>query len=230
MKINTVMAATALVLLAEPGFGALNSSYDVSGRQNDGTAYTGTVKIAASGQVYRLDYCCERQFGVAIEYQDFLAVSYTNENDKNKGDLNLYRRTDNGWIGAYTDYTDGGLSVEVLSNKGDTPDVPDLRRARSRKPIGKYRMSGTNPNGSTYTGEVEIGASADAFDVSRKIGRDEASGTAITFDGALAINVNGGDQPSTAVVGLFVPEGNGFMGVWTKGGGQRLGAERWARE
>jgi hypothetical protein len=30
--------------------------------------------------------------------------------------------------------------------------------------------------------------------------------------------------------GLFVPDGNGYLGIWAKAGSQRVGAERWARK
>jgi len=222
-------AAAVLPLLVTPVFADLFSSYAVNGRGNDGKSYDGTVNVAPAGQVYRLDYCCEKYSGLAVEYQDFLAIAYVTP-DKGSGDLNIYRRAGDAWAGAFSDYTDSGLGNEVLYNN-KAPDLPNLSRAKSRKPVGKYRISGTNPNGSTYSGEVEIKPWADAFDIARKIGNDETSGTAVTFDGALVINVGKDDNRALiGVLGLFVPDGNGFVGVWARAGSQQLGAERWVRE
>jgi hypothetical protein len=148
------------------------------------------------------------------------------------GDLNIWKRAGDAWIGVFSDYSDAGLGAEVMYNN-NAPDLPDTSRGKSRKPVGKYRISGTNPNGSTYTGEVEIKAWADAFDVLRTIGDEFTSGTAVGFDGAIVMNVTKGDDPprqKIGVVGLFVPEGNGFVGVWARAGSQQMGAERWVRE
>jgi len=221
--------AAVLPLLVTPVSADLFSSYAVSGLGNDGASYDGTVNVSPAGQVYRLDYCCEKYNGLAVEYQGFLGIAYFTP-DKDGGDLNIYRRAGDAWVGAFCDYTDNGLGTEVLYNN-KAPDLPNVSRAKSRKPVGKYRISGTNPNGSTYAGEVQIKPWADAFDIARKIGNDETSGTAVTFDGALVVNVGKGDNRApVGVLGLFVPDGNGFVGVWAKAGSQQLGAERWVRE
>ena len=218
--------AMMLVVLATP---ELFSSYAVSGRMTNGTLYTGTLKVTPSGQIYKLDYCCDKLKGLAVEFRDFLTAAYIG--DDGNGDLNIYQRSGDNWIGAYSDYGDGHLGAEVLSN-GDAPALPDPRR-RSGNPAGKYRISGTNPNGSTYTGEVEIKRWTDGFDVDRTIGSDETTGTGVSFNGAIAINIDRADQTGRApigIVGLFVPESNGFVGVWVKSGSDRLGAERWVRQ
>jgi hypothetical protein len=226
-----VAAAAVLSLLVTPVFADLFSSYAVNGRGNDGKSYDGTVNVTPAEQVYRLEFCCDKFKGLGIEYQDFLAFAYVSDSNHDSGDLNIYRRAGNAWIGVFSDYTDNGLGAEVLSNNGQTPALPNLSRAKSRKPVGKYRISGTNPNGSTYTGEVEIKSWSDAFEVARKIGSDETSGTAVGFDGALVINVGkDNSRVPIGVLGLFVPEGDGFIGVWVRAGTQRMGAERWARE
>jgi hypothetical protein len=46
------------------------------------------------------------------------------------------------------------------------------------------------------------------------------------------MNVPGANKSRAkiGIVGLFVPEGNGCIGIWTKAGSQRIGAERWVRK
>jgi hypothetical protein len=223
---TALAAAVTLAVLAVPVSADLFSSYDVSGRGGDGSSYTGNVKITPAGQTYRLDYCCVQFDGLAIEYRDFLAIAYFSKD--NGGDLNIYKRAADAWIGVFSDYGDGNLGAEVLYNGSTPPDVPNPPRAG--KLAGKYQISGTNPDGSTYTGEAEVSDWADKFDVDRKIGNNELSGTAVGLDGAFAMNVNKSDnRAQIGVLGLFVPEANGFVGVWVAARGQRLGAERWVR-
>jgi hypothetical protein len=232
MSKTALAVAVMVALLATPVCADLFSNYAVKGRASDGSTYEGKVEIKPVGQIYQLDFCCDKSTGFAVEHQDFLAAAYSFDNGN--GDLNIWKRDGDDWVGVFSDYSDGGLGGEVMYNKNkDTTVALDANRGRSRKPVGKYRISGTNPNGSTYTGEVEIGAWADAFDVSRTIGDVRWSGTGVTFDGAIAINVTVGDdlpRQAVGVVGLFVPEGNGFVGVWAKKGSDRMGAERWVRK
>jgi hypothetical protein len=228
MRKYALCAAATLTALVTPVFADLVSSYVVSGRNADGSSYDGKITFTPAGQVYRLDYCCVQQSGFAIEYQNFLALAEIDSGGS--GNLVIYKRSGDAWAGVFSQYNDSGLGVEVLYN-GSAPDLPDAGRARSGSPAGKYRISGTNPDGSTYAGEVEVTSWAHAFDVDRTIGNAETTGTAVSFDGALAMNVaKEGDRATPGVLGLFIPDGNGFLGIWAKAGGQRIGAERWVRK
>jgi len=219
--------AATLAMLVTPVFADLVSTYAVSGHNTNGSSYTGKITFTPAGQVYRVDYCCDKQNGFAIEYQNFLAIA---EVGGDGGNLVIYQRAGNAWIGVFSQYGDDPLGAEVLYN-GSAPGLPDPGRASSGNAAGKYRISGTNPNGSAYSGEVEVTRSGTFFDVDRTIGDDETTGTAIVFNGAIAMNVGKEDgRAPLGVLGLFVPEGNGFIGVWAKAGSQQLGAERWVRE
>jgi len=223
-------ASTILALWITPTFADLSTRYTVRGKESKGTAYAGVMTFAPSGQIYRMNYCCDKFAGLAIEYQNFLAVAATG--DTSGGILTLYKREGNGWTGVVSDYADGPLGSEILYND-DVLALPNVNRAKAGKAAGKFRISGRNPNGSTYTGEVAITPRSTMFDVDRTVGDAEATGTAVIFDGAIAINVSFDSQAPREkidVVGLFVPEGNGFLGVWVKAGNQQLGAERWVRE
>jgi hypothetical protein len=73
----------------------------------------------------------------------------------------------------------------------------------------------------------------DAFDVDRTIGDEETTGTAVALGNAIAMNVTTGDDTPRAafgVIGLFVKDGAGMLGVWVKSGNQKIGAERWVRK
>ena len=101
--------------------------------------------------------------------------------------------------------------------------------------LGRYEDARTHAHRGIAIAK-ELGAGwrhADAFDVLRTVGDQQMTGTGVVFDGAVAFNVSATDnEPRQAigVVGLFVPEGNGFIGVWAKKGNNRMGAERWVRK
>jgi hypothetical protein len=227
---NIALSAAVMIALVAPLSADVVSRYSVKGHLN-GTAYSSVVTFKATGQVYQLTrYDQPQMTGLAIEYRDFLASAQIDRDGA--GNLSLYRAAENAWVGVLSDYSGGSLGVEVLYD-GDAPNLPNANRGKSGNLAGKYRIAGTNPDGSTYTGEAEITPWDAAFDVDRTIGDEETTGTAISFYGAFAMNLPIGADVSRAiigVIGLFVPEGNGFIGIWTKAGSQRIGAERWVRK
>jgi hypothetical protein len=225
-------SAMLLVVLATPVLANLSSRYALSGRGPDGTTYPGVIRFTADGQVYHLEEASgdNKWNGLAIENGNFLGLAGVG-GDRN-GFLALYTRAGDSWEGTDTDYgADDPVAFEVLYN-GNAPDLPDPSRANSRKPLGKYRISGTNPDGSTYAGEVEIKSNKHFFEVDRTAGKDEMTGTGLAFDNAFIVNVNNDSQKRApiGVLGLFTPDGNGFVGFWAKTGSPKLGAERWTRE
>jgi hypothetical protein len=225
------IAALSVLLVAPAAFADLVSRYSVAGQNTDGTPYTGVIDFKPAGQVYRFDSTGgddSKMNGLAIEYGNFLALAAVAGDGT--GDLAIYRRAGNAWIGVFSAYEEGRLGTEVLYN-GPTPDLPDPNQPKPGRPAGRYAISGTNPDGSTYTGEGEITAWTASFDVRRKIGNEETAGTAVAFNGALALNVNKDDtRAKIGLVGLLIPQDNGFLGVWGRPGSQQMGAERWVRK
>jgi hypothetical protein len=220
-------------LAASPGFADLSSRYSIVGLNSDGQDYSGTAAFAASNQIYHADFIDSagiKTSGVAVEYENFLGIAAVARDGS--GNLSLYRRADSGWAGIYTSYDDDdNLGSEVLYN-GEKPGLPSTN-AKTAAVAGTYSIAGTNPDGSTYSGEVEITLNGHEFGVDRTIGKEETTGTAIVFNGALAMNVTVGDDTPPAkigVVGVFIPQDRGFIGVWNKVGNDRLGAERWVRK
>lgn len=225
-------AAVLLVVLSAPVLANLSSRYTISGRIGNDPTYSGVIRFTANGQVYRLEEASgdNKWTGVAFENGNFLALASIN--GEGNGFLALYKRSGASWVGAFTNYgNDDPLGVEVFYN-GNAPGFPDASRANSGKLAGKYRIKGTNPDRSTYAGEVEVTSGKRFFDINRTAGKEELSGTLLGYEGAFVFNVNNDSQKRVpiGVVALFVPDGNGFLGVWAKVGSQKLGAERWVRE
>src|SRR5580704_15534287 len=147
------LSAALLLVVAAPVFANMSSHYAVSGRGPDGSTYTGAMRFTADGQIYRLEEASgdNKWTGLAIENKDFLALALIGGDGE--GFLGIYRRAGDYWVGTLTGYGDDPLGFEVLYN-GDAPDLPKAGRANSGKLAGKYQISGTNPDGSSYTGEV----------------------------------------------------------------------------
>ena len=233
-KIWLLGAAILVAPVASPSLAELSARYSVAGRNSDGQDYTGMVTFAASGQIYHTDFTDSagvETSGVAIEYENFLGLAAVARDGSGNGNLALYRRVDSDLAGIFTSYYSGDLAPEVLYN-GQKPALANPK-AKPAPVAGTYAIAGTNPNGSTYSGEVEITAADGFFDVDRNIGNEGTSGTAIVFNGALVMNVAKGDdtpRETIGVVGVFIPQDKGFIGVWNKAGNDRLGAERWVRK
>jgi hypothetical protein len=228
-----IFAVAALVLLtATPSFAELISRYSIVGRNNDGSSYTGVALFKAAGQIYGCDFtdsAGNKTSGLAIEYESFLALAVNGAGGG--GNLAIYKQVDDGWSGIFSGYNDNDLAAEALYSE-NAPALFNPNQTNN-KVAGTYLLSGTNPDGSTYAGEVEITPGKGTFSVSRTINNRELTGTAIALRGALAMNISEGkDTPAAKieVLGLFIPQDNGFLGIWVKAGNQRVGAERWVRK
>src|ERR1700730_4360438 len=228
MRMFVGAAALMLMALIMPVFADVASSYSVTGLNDDGSSYSGDISFTATGQIYRVSFTSDDDLkGIAIEYKDYLVIA--ERGGDGGGDLGIYKRSGDAWIGVFSEYDEGNLGAEVLHN-GVGPELPKPEHVRFGDPTGEYIISGTNPDGSTYTGEVEVTRWGDAFDVDRTIGDEETTGTAVAFGNAFAMNVTEGDDTPRAafgVVGIFLKDGNGLLGVWAKPGSQKIGAERW---
>jgi len=79
--------------------------------------------------------------------------------------------------------------------------------------VGKYKASGTNPDGKTYEGTVEIAKKGDAYTVDWKIGdSDEYKGIGILEGDVLSVSYYGG---VSGVVSYKIEKGPKLVGKWT---------------
>jgi len=233
----TVLAGT--VVTASPVLAELSSRYTVAGRDaaghtSAGQNYAIVAAFAASGQVYHVNFTVGANgvaSGVAVEYENSLGLAARGSDGK--GYLALYQRTDAGWTGIITAYSRNDLGSEVLYN-GRAPGFLDPKQTPSVQVTGTYAMAGTNPDGTTYSGKVRIVSGDGIVDIFRDTGTEETVGTVIAANDTLAINVSArnqaADRREIGIVGVFIPQTDGFLGVWKKPGSDRLGAERWVRE
>jgi hypothetical protein len=92
---------------------------------------------------------------------------------------------------------------------------------------GQYKVSGENPDGSTYRGSAAIEKTGDTYKVTRNIGGDRFIGTGIGSPEAIAVGYRSGSQTGIALIGK---EGDNYQVVWTYLNGRKLGAKKWTRE
>ena len=92
---------------------------------------------------------------------------------------------------------------------------------------GTYNVVGTNPGDQGgYTGQVSLSkVGENVYAVEWSLGTTTAIGTAVGDDDFLSVGYKYGDNFGVA---LFVRDGEQWNGVWTYGGGTKIGQETWA--
>jgi hypothetical protein len=89
---------------------------------------------------------------------------------------------------------------------------------------GSYSCRGANPDGSAYTGTVEISANGEGYTLRWSIGGHGHTGTGILSEGQLSASwgTTGGDF---GIVVYKVEEDGRLVGKWLSPGGGKLGTE-----
>ena len=91
-------------------------------------------------------------------------------------------------------------------------------------PVGHYMVRGTNPNGSSYTGEVLVTRTGQTFRVVWRIGRQSLSGRGLRPTKPSRSYQAGG----RAGIALYGRKFSGrWEGVWTVAGSRETGTDVW---
>lgn len=90
-------------------------------------------------------------------------------------------------------------------------------------PVGVYAVKGTNPDGSAYSGTITVTKTGQTWRVVWKSGDQTVNGTALVMNNLLAVGYDGG-------VGIYRPQGNGWVGEWAERGQTNFGKETWERQ
>jgi hypothetical protein len=89
---------------------------------------------------------------------------------------------------------------------------------------GVYILEGTNPDGSTYTGEVEISGSNNSYVIVWKIGDQQSQTGQGTFDGT-KLTARWQEGESSGDVVYTLQSDGSLSGIWTIDGGSDQGSE-----
>lgn len=94
-------------------------------------------------------------------------------------------------------------------------------------PAGKYDVSGSNPDGSAYSGTATVEKTGDTFKVTWAVGEKHYNGTGIGNDEFIAVSYESSGETGLA---LYSAESENWKGIWSYAGGSRLGKEIWTKK
>lgn len=91
---------------------------------------------------------------------------------------------------------------------------------------GTYAVEGSDPQQHKYKGSVTVTPEGENFRVVWKIGDETYRGTGLAAGEAFAVSYSWGKGTG---VGLYVKQGNNWVGIWTGSDQKGQGAEFWTR-
>jgi hypothetical protein len=190
---------------------SLPGDYVVEGRDFNGKAYTGKLRISADGPVFRLVYTEDRTLrgmGIQRGNQLFTAWGATRKCTVSaleiKGDGNLE--------GPWGDLERSALGTESLRKQAGAPGQVD----------GTYASKGRTPDGESYDGVTTIETRGQVLRVTFKDNDGNQSGVAIRQGQALAVAYGG----SRCGVSVYTIAADGTLsGPYADPSDNRLGLE-----
>jgi hypothetical protein len=183
-----------------------------------------TVVVRQTGGTYHIDWGDNGDTGAGfgILNKDLLAVTHT---EKDWSGFLLLGEDGEGWVGPYAnlDGAIAGMERWDIANQNATPPKPPAMNA---KIVGRYVMSGSNPDGSTYSGQVVVKRAGNLLQVVSVVGDDQRIGAGITYRDGFAVIFQ---DKESKLLKLFKVAGGGLTGFWASDGSAQMGAESWAR-
>lgn len=106
----------ALGLCATAAFAGPEGSYKVEGKAPDGSTYSGSATVVATGQTFKVTWVIggDKYVGTAVGNDDFFAVTYGTGGSNG---LAVYGRKDQDWVGIWTTSGDTKVGAERLVRK-----------------------------------------------------------------------------------------------------------------
>ncbi len=191
-----------------------DGTYAVSGVDPSGNAYSGTMSIAPYGTGYRLTQTYPSVIYRAIgnDVGDYLAAAFLIDGQPS---VTLYRVTAaNTLSGYWQDYSNPkeGTEEATLASRAFS-FVPSAPVQNSWDYSGNYAIRGTNPDGSTYTGSMELLPYGDGYRASFAGGGTNLRGIASYIGNNLAIAWLVGDASSVTIF-TGDPRTGDLQGFW----------------
>ena len=189
----------------------LPGDYMVEGRDFNGKAYTGKLKIAAAGPVFRLTYSEGGTLrGMGIQRGNQLFTAWGPNNKCTVSALEV--KSDGNLEGPWADLGHTVLGTEALKKQAGAPGNVE----------GTYASSGRTPQGESYDGITTIAARGQVFRVAFKDNDGTQNGVGIRQGGALAVAYGG----SKCGVSVYTINADGSLnGPYADPSDNRLGVE-----
>jgi hypothetical protein len=191
-----------------------SGSYQITGTNPSGTSYTGTLDVVKNGDVYGMTWQIgsDTQVGTGIASDTELAASFPSSNCA---------------VGVYVEKSVAKTLDGVWAAPNGTTvntETAVINNADQSQGILHFNLSGTNSDGSTYTGLMDLTVQGDVFRVGQKSGSLLLVGTGIEPANNLFV-VSYGQQEGCAVV-YYTLSGNTLTGKWGQLGlSDKLGSE-----
>lgn len=190
---------------------SLPGDYIVEGRDFDGKAYTGRLRITAAGPVFRMAYTEDRTLrGMGIQRGNQLFTAWGPNSKCTVSALEI--KGDGNLEGPWGDLERNALGTESLQKQAGAGGQVD----------GTYASRGRTPDGESYDGITTIAASGAVFKVNFKDNDGNQPGVAIRQGQALAV-AYGGNRCGVSVY-TIAPDGT-LSGPYAAPTDNRLGLE-----
>ena len=202
-----------------------DGTYAVSGKNPDGSAYTGTMTVVPYGDGYRLTqvYGSTVYRGIGNDIGDYLAGAYLSEGEPT---VTLYRvSAANTLSGYWQDYsnTKEGTEEATLASRSFS-FVPSAPVANTWDYSGTYGIKGTNPDGSAYSGTMILSSYGDGYRAAFASGGTTWRGIANYIGSNLAIAWLASDIPSVTIF-TGNPRTGDLTGYWQDYNSTKEGTE-----
>ncbi len=189
---------------AEPS--EIAGTYAVTGTNEDGSAYEGSLVVRPRGSVYQFSWATGNDYeGVGVVDGSTVAVGW----GAPECGVALYEVQDDGALmGAWAMYNNEASGTE------------SARRTSGDGLVGAYTVDGTNPDGTRYAGNLDITPNGESYRL-----QWEAGGTSLG-QGIVMDDMIGSSYGTDACgVAVYRIRGGNLEGQWTTYGSPFVGTE-----
>ncbi|MGQ9706520.1 MAG: hypothetical protein ACUVWP_05890 [bacterium] len=208
--------------------------YNIKGTNPDNSEYEGTLNITKNGDAYSgtwqtadLNYD-----GVAIRESNYLVFAFADA-DRTWFGVCLYKIEKSGALnGVWASYAMDGLGTEIATKMGVSPPAVKFKPDTPIHPIeASYNFTGTNVDGSEYSGTVTLQKTVSYFDINWKdtLG-NEFIGLGIPHKNIFAVATAEPQPPNFGVCVYKLVAPDKLEGLWTANAGDgKLIKENWSK-
>src|SRR5579864_811969 len=162
----------------------LTGNYTVTGTNPSGTTYTGTLAISASkaaltnATAYQLNWTfgSDQSVGLGVLYGNTLGVTFGTNNCV----LSIYDIENQAKDGSVT-----GIWSNISTQNFGSEKVTFDKSLATDHADAQYKVAGTNPDNSTYTGQLTIEGYGLLYDLTWVVGSDTTSGVGLLLPSPL---------------------------------------------
>lgn len=218
--VSTTAVASAAPTAAKPAAPTdLAGDYNVTGTNaNAGGTYKGTLSIVKQGDAYQFTWVSgdATYFGVGVQTDTTVSVSYTEEKDGKGCGVQLYKIGPNGSLNGKSAYWGKDANETELGARLTGTDLP-----------GEYDVMGVTPDGKQYKAKLTIAASGPGFTFDWKGPRIDVHGRGIRKGDMVTA---GFGRPQCSFVAYDVMPDGSLEGQWGGVGTVSLGTEKAIRK